>query len=110
MAIGSKIIEIIMKDKLLLNSHKIGEMLIKNFVDLIGINGLIDVRGIGLMIGLEFNTKMTRDNIVKRLFKNRLLVLPAGIKSIRIMPPLFINEEDATKGISLVNNVLRQHN
>jgi 4-aminobutyrate aminotransferase len=109
MAIGSKIIESIIKNKLLLNSHKIGEILIKNFVDHIGINGLIDVRGIGLMIGLEFDTKMTRDNIIKRLFKKCLLVLPSGTKSIRIMPPLIINEEGAAKGISLINDTLRQH-
>jgi 4-aminobutyrate aminotransferase len=70
-------------------------MIIKHFVDLIGINGLIDVRGIGLMIGLEFDTKMTRDNIVKTLFKKGLLVLPAGVKSVRIIPPLIINEEEA---------------
>ena len=50
---------------------------------------------------------MTRDNIVKRLFKKRLLVLPAGIKAIRIMPPLIINEDDATKGMSLINDALR---
>ncbi|HYY86402.1 MAG TPA: aminotransferase class III-fold pyridoxal phosphate-dependent enzyme, partial [Nitrososphaeraceae archaeon] len=109
MAIGSKIIETIIKKKLLLNSHKIGEMLIKNLIDHIGINGLIDVRGIGLMIGLEFDTKITRDNIVKRLFKRGLLVLPAGIKSIRIMPPLIINEEDAARGISLINDTLRRY-
>jgi 4-aminobutyrate aminotransferase len=85
-------------------------MLIKNFIDLIGIHGLIDVRGIGLMIGLEFDTKMTRDNIVKRLFKKHLLVLPAGIKSVRIMPPLIINEDEAAKGISLINEALVQYN
>ena len=107
MAIGSMIIEIITKNRLLSNSLRIGEMLKKYFIDLIGVNGLIDVRGIGLMIGLEFDTKMTRDNIVKRLFKKHLLVLPAGMKSIRIMPPLIINEDDATKGISLINDALR---
>ncbi|MGE5685326.1 MAG: aminotransferase class III-fold pyridoxal phosphate-dependent enzyme [Nitrososphaerota archaeon] len=84
-------------------------MLKKHFVDLIGVNGLIDVIGIGLMIGLEFDTKMTRDNIVKRLFKKRLLVLPAGIKSIRIMPPLIIDKDDAMKGLSLIDNALKQH-
>jgi acetylornithine/succinyldiaminopimelate/putrescine aminotransferase len=61
------------------------------------------------MIGLEFDTKMTRDNIIKRLFKKCLLVLPSGTKSIRIMPPLIINEEGAAKGISLINDTLRQH-
>jgi 4-aminobutyrate aminotransferase len=108
MAVGSKIIEIIMENKLLSNSRKIGEILIKNLVDLIGIHGLIDVRGIGLMIGLEFDTKITRDNLVKRLFKKRLLVLPAGIKSVRIMPPLIINEYEATQGISLIDEALVQ--
>lgn len=110
MAIGTKIIEIITKNKLLLNSHKIGEMLIKNFIDIIGFHGLIDVRGIGLMIDLEFDTKMTRDNFIKRLFKKRLLVLPAGRKSVKIMPPLIINEDEATKGICLINEALVQYN
>lgn len=53
-----------MKNNLLSNSQKIGNMLLKNFVDIVGINGLIDVRGIGLMIGLEFDTRKTRDYIV----------------------------------------------
>jgi 4-aminobutyrate aminotransferase len=110
MAIGSMIIEYIMKNDLLSNSQKIGNMLSKNFIDFIGINGLIDVRGIGLMIGLEFDTKMTRDNIVNRLFKKGLLVLPAGVKSMRIMPPLIINEEEAARGISLINDTIKEYN
>lgn len=110
MAIGNKIIEIIMRDNLLSNSQKIGNMLLENFVDLVGINGLIDTRGIGLMIGLEFDTRTTRDNVVNRLFKNGLLVLPAGIKSIRIMPPLIITEEEATKGISTIDDTINEYN
>jgi 4-aminobutyrate aminotransferase len=109
MAVGTKIIEIIQRNDLLSNSQKIGEKLLKNFVDIVGINGLIDARGIGLMIGLEFDTKTTRDVIVNRLFKKGLLVLPAGMKSIRIMPPLIINEEDAAKGVLLINDTLNEY-
>jgi 4-aminobutyrate aminotransferase len=110
MAIGTKIIEIILSNHLLSNSQKIGDKLLKNFVDIVGINGLIDARGIGLMIGLEFDTKTTRDVIVKRLFKKGLLVLPAGMKSIRIMPPLIIKEEEAAKGVSLINDTINEYN
>jgi 4-aminobutyrate aminotransferase len=110
MAIGTKIIEIILKNNLLSNSQKIGNMLLKNFVDFVGIDGLIDARGIGLMIGLEFDTKMTRNVIVNTLFKKGLLVLPAGMKSIRIMPPLIINEEEAAKGVSLINDTINEYN
>ena len=109
MAVGTKIIEIIQRNDLLSNSQKIGEKLLKNFVDIVGINGLIDARGIGLMIGLEFDTKTTRDVIVNRLFKKGLLVLPAGMKSIRIMPPLIINEEEAAKGVLLINDTLNDY-
>ena len=110
MAIGSRIIEIILNNNLLSNSQKIGDMLLKNFINIVGINGLIDARGIGLMIGLEFDTKMTRDVIVNRLYKKGLLVLPAGMKSIRIMPPLIINEEEAMKGFSLINDTIKEYN
>lgn len=110
MAIGTKIIEIILRNDLLYNSQKIGNKLLKNFVDIVGINGLIDARGIGLMIGLEFDTKTTRNVIVKRLFKKGLLVLPAGMKSIRIMPPLIINEEEAGRGVSLINDTINEYN
>jgi len=110
MAIGTKIIEIILKNNLLSNSQKIGDVLLKNFVDIVGINGLVDARGIGLMIGLEFDTKVTRDFIVNSLFKKGLLILPAGMKSIRIMPPLIINEEEAMKGFSLISDTIHEYN
>ena len=110
MAIGTKIIEIILKNNLLSNFQKIGDVLLKNFVDIVGINGLIDARGIGLMIGLEFDTKVTRDFIVNSLFKKGLLILPAGMKSIRIMPPLIINEEEAMKGFSLISDTIHEYN
>ena len=107
MAVGTKMIEIIVKDGLLSNSQRIGNMLLKNFVDIIG-KGLIDVRGIGLMIGLEFDTKTVRDYVVNRLFKKGLLVLPAGIKSIRIMPPLIIMSRTA-KGFLYMRYYNRYH-
>jgi 4-aminobutyrate aminotransferase len=109
MAVGTKIIEVILKDNLLSNSQKIGESLLKNFVDIVGTNGVTDVRGIGLMIGIEFDTKIRRDSIVERLFKKGLLVLPAGKKSIRIMPPLIINEEEAARGVSLINDTVKEY-
>ena len=110
MAVGTKIIEIILKDNILSNSQKTGESLLKNFVDIVGTNSVTDARGIGLMIGIEFDTNIARDFIVKRLFKKGLLVLPAGKKSIRIMPPLIINEEEAAKGVYLINDTINEYN
>jgi len=62
-----------------------------------------DVRGLGLMIGIEVvrdqKTKERapelRDKIVYACFERGLLVLGAGPNSIRLAPPLVINKEQA---------------
>jgi 4-aminobutyrate aminotransferase len=62
-----------------------------------------DVRGRGLMIGLEIvkdkQTKATahdeRDRIVDLAFERGILLLGAGENSIRIAPPLIVTQEQA---------------
>jgi len=62
-----------------------------------------DVRGKGLMVGIEFvrdqKTKEKapdlRDKIVDLAFNKGLLVLGAGENSLRLSPPLVIDEEQA---------------
>lgn len=47
---------------------------------------VVEIRGKGLMIGIEINTPLA-DKITK-IHENRLLVLPAGASVVRILPPL----------------------
>ena len=62
-----------------------------------------DVRGKGLMIGIEFvrdqKTKEKapgiRDQVIEAAFRKGLLVLGAGENSLRLAPPLMIDEEQA---------------
>ena len=76
--------------------------MLRGLGELVGSGDVIDVRGIGLMIGIELNQKSTRDRIVRILFKNGLLVLPAGKRSIRIMPPLIITGDEIDNGLSIL--------
>lgn len=105
MAIGMKIIEIIQADHLLENAKKMGDKLMKGISELIGLGDVVDVRGIGLMIGLELGKNSHRNEIVNTLFRKGLLVLPSGNRAIRIMPPLIITEEEITNGLSILNDV-----
>ncbi|HVD37040.1 MAG TPA: aminotransferase class III-fold pyridoxal phosphate-dependent enzyme, partial [Nitrososphaeraceae archaeon] len=104
MAVGCKIIEAIESQGLLRNAQKQGENLLRGLGELVGSGDVIDVRGIGLMIGIELNQKSTRDRIVRILFKNGLLVLPAGKRSIRIMPPLIITADEIDNGLSILHD------
>jgi len=62
-----------------------------------------DIRGKGLMIGIEFvrdqKTKekapAVRDQVIQAAFRKGLLVLGAGENSLRLAPPLIVDEEQA---------------
>jgi 4-aminobutyrate aminotransferase len=111
MAIGRKTIDIIYKEKLLEKVNKSGTFLKKCLNDLEHKDTKIrEVRGLGLMIGVEFHKKDIRNKIIKKLFKNKLLVLPSGEKTIRILPPLIITDAEISKGMAIFEKVLKEVN
>ena len=75
-----------------------------------------DVRGIGLMIGLEFidpahgkqADPVMRDRIVDEAFLKGLLLLGCGESVIRIAPPLCITPAEVDEGIAILDEVLSE--
>lgn len=94
MAVGTKIIDVINHERLLANAAIKGEALKKGLNEMVDKNGIIDVRGIALMIGIEFDQRERMDWKLKELFNRGLLLLPAGQKAMRVMPPLTIGNEE----------------
>lgn len=71
-----------------------------------------DVRGRGLMIGLDFGGPEEerpdlRDKAVELAFRKGLLLLPAGPSALRIAPPLILTEEEAAMGLEILEAVFR---
>jgi 4-aminobutyrate aminotransferase len=73
-----------------------------------------DVRGRGLMIGIEFvmdrqskeRAKGLRDQIIQQAFEAGLLLIPCGPSAIRMTPPLNINRQLVDEGLSIFETVL----
>lgn len=65
---------------------------------------ITDVRGVGLMLGME--VKIAPKEIVNLAFKEGLLLLGAGADVVRFVPPLVINREAADEGFSILDKVL----
>lgn len=73
-----------------------------------------DVRGLGLMIGIEIvknkDTRATahdeRDRIVKLAFERGVLFLGAGENTIRVAPPLIVSEEQADIALDLLEECI----
>lgn len=75
-----------------------------------------DVRGLGLMIGLELVKdkkskkpgKEEREKVIKRCFENGLALLGAGESTIRIAPPLIIEKADIDAGLDILAQSIRK--
>jgi len=74
-----------------------------------------DVRGIGLMIGVEFvedpvtkkPASKLRDKVVYEAFKRGVLFLGAGDSVVRWSPPLIFTKENATVALEIFDEAIR---
>lgn len=69
--------------------------------------GVREVRGLGLLIGLELKSKVTP--VLQGLQARGVLALPAGNTVLRLLPPLVISEEDLGCVQHAVVEVLRSN-
>jgi 4-aminobutyrate aminotransferase len=73
-----------------------------------------DVRGVGLMVGVEFvKSRATRDpapelvhHLVQRAFERGLLLLGAGKSSLRLAPPLVVDGQDVDTALGMIDAIL----
>ena len=63
-----------------------------------------DVRGIGLMIGIEMKQKVTP--YIKTLQEKKIIALNAGLTVIRLLPPLVITYEQIDHLVGVLTEVL----
>jgi 4-aminobutyrate aminotransferase len=97
------------------NAARMGELIMRRTGDWRERHRIVgDIRGRGLMIGIEFvrdqKTKEKapelRDRIVERAFYKGLLVLGSGDTTLRLCPPLLIDEEQAEFAIRTLDALI----
>ncbi|MDS0294817.1 aspartate aminotransferase family protein [Halogeometricum luteum] len=60
-----------------------------------------DVRGLGLMLAVQFDSKERRNDVQEACLQKGLLTLACGYDVIRILPPLDVTEREVELGASL---------
>ncbi|MHA1669157.1 MAG: aspartate aminotransferase family protein [Promethearchaeota archaeon] len=104
---GKVVLKKLLYEGVLENVKKIGNYLKKKLIELQKkYEIIIDVRGRGLMLGIELNCPVK--DIVIECMKKGLLILGAGENVIRFVPPLIIGKKEIDKGIDILNEVLEQ--
>jgi len=101
------VIDILEKNKMDDYAAKLGNYLLSNIrQSLKGYHGIIDIRGKGLMIGIELEKESP--DLVEKALKNKLLINVTSGNVIRLLPPLVMNEEEANQMVSILASILKK--
>ena len=117
-AVALKILEVIEREGLAENARKLGDWM-KHELERLAANYSPVVkraRGFGFMLGLELaetipglaaGDKPVSVQFVNRLHQAGVLTIPAGTQIVRLLPPLNLKPQEASEGISKIEDVVK---
>jgi 4-aminobutyrate aminotransferase len=92
----------LIEEGLIENAERVGSFLLDGLRDMQGRRPLIkDVRGLGLMIGIQFQDHDTMIAVEQASFRRGLLVLGAGDDVVRMCPPLVFRTDQAETALEV---------
>ena len=104
-AAGTATLQALTQDGLIDNADKMGKLFRDGLERLKEKHTIIrEIRGKGLMIGIEL--KFEVKNILMEGIEKNLLLLYSGRNILRLLPPLVITEEEVTKSLEILDELL----
>ena len=102
------ILRIIEEENLVENSKIVGEHLLNRLNEIQSDfpNTVGNARGLGLMCSFDLPTTDLRNKFKELCFKEKLVILGCGEKSIRFRPPLNVTEDEIDEGLNVIRKVL----
>ena len=95
------VIELMDEQKLAARAAELGTIMLARFkAELGGLKEVIEVRGKGLMIGIELASPCAE--LVARSLERRLLINVAADKVVRLLPPLIISDAEMNEIVDVV--------
>ena len=75
---------------------------------LLELPGVVEVRGMGLMLGAGLREGCNAGALVKAMVESGVLCLTAGHNTIRLLPPLTISREEIDQGVAVMRRVMEE--
>lgn len=105
MAVGNAVLDLLLADGLLPHVTAMGERL-RNGLTAIGSDKIKDVRGVGLMVGLE--PVGDARAIAKALLERGLTTSPTVTNVIRLVPPLNVSAQEIDEALAMIAAVVKE--
>lgn len=100
-------IEVIIQEKLVDRARELGEYFMKNLLEIRDEFKIVrDVRGLGLMIGLE--SRFDIYNILMKALERGVILLYSGRNIIRFLPPLVIEKHQLDRVTEVLEEIIRE--
>jgi 4-aminobutyrate aminotransferase len=98
----------LLQDELMANASARGEQALAGLRDTLGgYDRLVrDVRGMGLMLGVQFDSGETAEAVQWAAFQRGLLVLEAGDDVVRMCPPLVVTSDDVDTAVRILGEAV----
>lgn len=109
-ATALEVLETIEEEDLLTNAREMGDFLRQQFATLQSAGApIVEVRGKGLMLGVQLSQPIARA-VAQKAFEKRLILNAVGDWVLRLVPPLIITEKEALAAIEILNAVFSEAN
>mgnify|MGYP001149285694 CR=1 FL=1 len=102
-AAGLATLETLADDQLIAHSAEVGAHFLRRLRELTH-PAVREVRGRGLMIGIELRSRATP--VLRSMQQRGLLALPAGTVVVRLLPPLIITTEQVDEAVASIASAL----
>jgi len=105
MAVGNSVMDIIANKKFLNNVKSISKYFLLNLNNIKEKYPTVikEIRGRGLLIGIELHTDQA--NFIKKLMENKLLTIRAAENVVRILPPLNVKKNEIDQALKMIKKV-----
>jgi 4-aminobutyrate aminotransferase len=107
----------LLEEKYISNAARMGEYTLSQIAEWTKKHSIVgDVRGLGLMLGIELvKDQKTREphpeargRVIRRAFEEGLLVLGCGESTIRLMPPLVVEQEHIDYALDVLERCIAE--
>ena len=102
-AAASKVFDLFAENDIIGHVNEVAPYLMERLEDFAGRHSSVKaVRGLGLMCGMQFEDELPVGNVVRAAREHGLIVISAGLNTLRFVPPLIITKQNVDEMIDIM--------
>lgn len=102
-AAASKVFDLFAENDIIGHVNEVAPYLMERLKDFAGRHSSVKaVRGLGLMCGMQFKDELPVGNVVRATREHGLIVISAGLNTLRFVPPLIITKQNVDEMIDIL--------